>query len=376
MKVVFPLIAQRHQTLHALPIALEMSARYPEVAVHIACLTASHLELARSLATLYPESRVQFDLLPISDALRHRIEAQGLRVLDRLMGLFFSRKYFKGFDAIIVPEATSLQLRHMGVRAPRMIWTGHGAGDRAIGFAKHLRKFDYLLVPGRKVEERMLEKGIIRPGFYHRGTYAKFDLVRRMHARRPPLFNNGRPTILYNPHFVQRFSSWRMMGKKLLDFFAAQDQYNLIFAPHFRLFDNHRPEGEALRREYAGLSHMLIDPGSERSIDMTYTMGADLYLGDVSSQVAEFMIRPRPCLFLNAHEADWQDNPNYQSWTLGPVTDNIANPEQEIMKAFDTHSRFLETQRQYVLETFETLGEQPTAPAAADAIVNFLHKAA
>ena len=121
---------------------------------------------------------------------------------------------------------------------------------------------------------------------------------------------------------------------------------------------------------------MLIDPGSERSIDMTYTMGADLYLGDVSSQVAEFMIRPRPCLFLNAHEADWQDNPNYQSWTLGPVTDNIANPEQEIMKAFDTHSRFLETQRQYVLETFETLGEQPTAPAAADAIVNFLHKAA
>lgn len=98
------------------------------------------------------------------------------------MGLFFSRKYFKGFDAIIVPEATSLQLRHMGVRTPRMIWTGHGAGDRAIGFAKHLRKFDYLLVPGRKVEERMLEKGIIRPGFYHRGTYAKFDLVRRMHA--------------------------------------------------------------------------------------------------------------------------------------------------------------------------------------------------
>lgn len=376
MKVVFPLIAQRHQTLHALPIALEMSARHPEISVHVACLTASHLELARSLATLYPESRVQFDLLPISENLRHRIEAQGLRVLDRLLGLFFSRRYFRGFEAIIVPEATSLQLRNMGVRTPRMIWTGHGAGDRAIGFAQHLRKFDYLLVPGRKVEDRMLKKGIIRPGFYHRGTYAKFDLVRRMHARRQPLFSNNRPTVLYNPHFVQKFSSWKAMGRDLLDFFARQDQYNVIFAPHFRLFDNNRDEGEALKRDYESVPHLIVDPGSQRSIDMTYTMGADLYLGDVSSQVAEFMIKPRPCLFLNAHEADWQNNPNYQSWTLGPVTDNIARPADEIVKAFETHSRFLEIQRQYVLETFETLGEQPTAPAAADAIVDFLQKAA
>lgn len=376
MRVVFPLIAQRHQTLHALPIALEMSARHPEISVHVACLTASHLELARSLATLYPEARVQFDLLPISEKLRLRIEAQGLRVMDRLLGLFFSRRYFRGFEAIIVPEATSLQLRNMGVRTPRMIWTGHGAGDRAIGFAQHLRKFDYLLVPGRKVEDRMLKSGIIRPGFYHRGTYAKFDLVRRMHARRQPLFNNNRPTVLYNPHFVQRFSSWKAMGRDLLDFFARQEQYNVIFAPHFRLFDNNRDEGEALKRDYASVPHLLIDPGSQRSIDMTYTMGADLYLGDVSSQVAEFMIKPRPCLFLNAHQADWQNNPNYQSWTLGPVTDNIARPAEDIVKAFETHSRFLEIQRQYVLETFETLGEQPTAPAAADAIVDFLQKAA
>ncbi|MBS1054083.1 sensor domain-containing protein [Gluconobacter kondonii] len=376
MKVAFPLIGQRHQTLHALPVALEISARHPDVAVHVSCLTVSHLELARSLATLYPEARVQFDLLPISQRLRRRIEKHGLRVVDRLIGLFASRHYFQGFDAIIVPEATSLQLRRMGVRRPKMIWTGHGAGDRAIGFARHLGKFDFLLVPGRKVEQRMLEKGIIRPDAYHRGTYAKFDLVRRMDAKRPKLFNNNRPTILYNPHFVRRLSSWPEMGHQILKFFAGQDRYNLVFAPHFRLFDNRREEGEALKRQYGHLPHMLIDPGSHRSIDMTYTMGADLYLGDVSSQVAEFMIRPRPCLFLNAHHVKWRGDPDYQFWTLGPVTENVLDLGDKIENAFKTHPRFLEAQRQYVLETFETLGDEPTAPAAADAIVDFLKRAA
>lgn len=376
LKVVFPLIAQRHQTLHALPIALEMSARHADVRVEVACLTRSHLDMARSLARLYPESRAQFGLLPISAALRQRIETRGLRVMDRLLALFSSRRYFRDFEGIVVPEATSLQLRRMGVSEPRMIWTRHGAGDRAIGFARHLRKFDFVLVPGKKVEQRLLERGIIRPGFYHRGAYAKFDLVRRMHARGEKLFDNDRPTILYNPHFRGRYSSWPVMGERLLDFFAGQDRYNVIFAPHYRLFDSRRAEGEALKRKYAGLPHLIIDPGSQRSIDMTYTTGADLYLGDVSSQVAEFMTRPRPCLFLNAHGAAWQGNPDYRSWTLGPVTDNMSDPGGEISRAFGTHSRFLEMQHKYVLETFETFDERPTAPAAADAIVDFLQRAA
>src|SRR3546814_2965461 len=49
---------------------------------------------------------------------------------------------------------------------------------------------------------------------------------------------------------------------------------------------------------------MHIDLGSERSIDMSYTGSADLYLGDVSSQVAEYLYRPRPCVFLNAQGVD------------------------------------------------------------------------
>ncbi len=47
---------------------------------------------------------------------------------------------------------------------------------------------------------------------------------------------------------------------------------------------------------------------------MSYTTAADIYLGDVSSQVYEFLYEPRPCLFLNSHEFAWKSDPNFAHW--------------------------------------------------------------
>ncbi|GAN53780.1 hypothetical protein Tasa_010_327 [Tanticharoenia sakaeratensis NBRC 103193] len=376
MKIAFPYIAQPHQTLHSLPIAMEIATRHPETEVHVACTTKAHLDYAQSLGALYPQARARYDLLAMPERLRRHIERKGPGVLGKLASLFLNRRYFADFNAIVVPERTSLYLRRMGITGPRLIWTRHGAGDRAIGFARDVRAFDFVLLSGRKVEQRLLAQGAIQPGRYYRGAYAKFDIVRRMDADRPALFDNGRPTVLYNPHFSARLSSWPICGARALEWFANQDRYNLIFAPHYRLFDRHRAAGRALVRRYAACPHMLIDPGSARSIDMTYTMAADLYLGDVSSQVAEFMIRPRPALFLNAHQIDWQHDPNYRFWHLGHVIDTPDDLGGQIDRAFADHSSFLEAQRRYVLETFEFPDDGPTAPAAADAIVNYLKIAA
>jgi hypothetical protein len=78
-------------------------------------------------------------------------------------------------------------------------------------------------------------------------------------------------------------------------------------------------------RKYMDLDHMLIDLGSRRSIDMTYLSAADAYLGDVSSQVFEFILKPRPCVFLNPRGLAWRDDPDFASWRLGPV---VETPEQ------------------------------------------------
>lgn len=51
---------------------------------------------------------------------------------------------------------------------------------------------------------------------------------------------------------------------------------------------------------------MIVDLDSPRLVEMTYTLTADIYLGDLSSQLYEFLIRPRPVAFINAHRVDWQ----------------------------------------------------------------------
>lgn len=375
MRILFPYIAQPHQTLHSLPIAMEAAQRHSDVEVHIACATQQHLNYAQYLASFYPEAHVQFDLLSLPSLLRKQVETHGHTVLSKIASLFFNRRYFSAFQSIVVPERTSLYLRRFGVRTPRLVWTRHGAGDRAVGFARDVRLFDYVLMAGRKLEKRLLADGSIRPGHYKTGVYAKFDMVRRLQPSRPRLFPNDRPTVLYNPHFSRTLSSWPRFGADVLDHFARQDRYNLVFAPHYRLFDTRRKEIEHLKQTYGHHEHMLIDTGSARSVDMTYTMGSDLYLGDVSSQVAEFLIKPRPCVFLNAHHVEWQDDPNYRFWTLGEVRDSADGIDKVIDRAFLTHDDFRNLQKDYIRDTFDLTGDTPTAPVGADAIVDYLRMA-
>ncbi|MFS3137494.1 sensor domain-containing protein [Gluconacetobacter sacchari] len=375
MRIVFPFIAQFHQVAHSLPIALEIARRHPDIAIHIASLTEEQEAYIRRLADLYPDSRVIYERLTLPGPLQRQLTRRGPSVLTKIAALLFNKNYFKTFQAIVVPERTSLYLRRLGVRGPRLIWTRHGAGDRAIGFARDVRHFDFILMAGRKLENRLLAEGTLQPGHYVIGVYAKFDLVRLMHRNAPPLFGNGRPTVLYNPHFNRRLTSWYKSGTQILDYFANQDRYNLVFAPHYRLFDADRDEAARIQRAYEGIPHMLIDPGSPRSVDMTYTMGADFYLGDVSSQVAEFLIKPRPCLFLDAHGTKWQDNPDYLFWSLGPVIDTVAGLGEALEGAIAGHPDFLDRQKTYIRETFGLADDGPTAPIGADAIVEFLRKA-
>ena len=216
----------------------------------------------------------------------------------------------------------------------------------------------------------------MREGRYHTGTYAKFDLVSRLDARREKLFANDRPTVLYNPHFESELSSWPRDGFAVLDHFAQQSDWNLIFAPHIRLFDRHQPEVLARLEKYRAIKHLLIDTGSDASIDMSYTQGADVYLGDVSSQVAEFMVRPRPCLFINSHGAAWQNNPDYLFWELGPVIDSVAEIGLALADAVASHPQWIERQRDYFRATFDAEPDAigRSAAAGAAAIAAFLER--
>ena len=98
-----------------------------------------------------------------------------------------------------------------------------------------MRGFDLILLSGNKVRDRMLAEGLITPANHRIVGYPKFDTLSTSQplAR---LFDNGRPTVLYNPHFDPRLSSWYTMGPAILDWFAGQSRFNLVFAPHVMLF--------------------------------------------------------------------------------------------------------------------------------------------
>jgi hypothetical protein len=363
MRVVFPYFAQLHQVFHSLPIAAEMALRHPDVEVHVAAATPAHREFIRSLLQKHaPDASVHVDALS-------RPWLKAIPGKKKMMAT--NLRYLRSFNAIVVPERTSLFMRQLGLGDTRLIWTRHGAGDRAVGFSDDIDQFDFVLVAGRKIERRLLKAGLIRPGYYSSGVYAKFEWMGQP-DNHPSLFDNEKPTVLYNPHFQEPLSSWHRYGLDVLDFFVKTDQYNLIFSPHIRLFYPPEKTKAKFFDRYSSAPNIHIDLGSAKSIDMTYNHAADMYLGDVSSQAAEFVTRPRPCLFLNSHNANWRDNLDYECWNLGPVIDGLEGFQEKITAAFASHSDYLPAQRHYVAETFGIMPGEASAARGADAIVDFL----
>ena len=110
--------------------------------------------------------------------------------------------------------------------------------------------------------------------------YPKIDAV--IANRNMPLFNNNKPVVLYSPHFSPPHSSWHMFGLAVLDFFHNQNKYNLIFAPHINLFQSNDNSCNAeILNKYKQNESIIIDTGSDASVNMTYVLNSDIYLGDV-----------------------------------------------------------------------------------------------
>jgi hypothetical protein len=368
-----------HQVPHCAPYAFELSRRHPQHEVLIACSTDAELEFARSIGELYPGH----DCQPV------RLRA-GLvnRIVDPLLSRWwtFSRKtsvlrnnlpFFESLDVLVSPERHCVKLRKMLRSDLKFIHTRHGAGDREGSFDERLQDFDLTLVPGKKTAARLLDLGYARPDQLAVAGSCKLEVGQALQRDVSRLFDNDRPVVLYAPHFDRSVSSWWSMGRGVLDYFASSTKYNLIFAPHVLLLKRRVKYRARLPRIPSGLPHIHVDTGSTASVDMSYTNAADIYLGDVSSQVYEFVERPRPCIFLNATGADWRDDPHYLHWTMGEVIDDVsAQLGPALDRAFDSHSRYRARQEELVAYTYESDASLAAAQRGADAIAAFLKGAA
>ena len=97
---------------------------------------------------------------------------------------------------------------------------------------------------------------------------------------------------------------------------------------------------------------------------MSYTLAADLYLGDVSSQVYEFCAQPRPCVFVNAHGVSWKGDPHYAMWRFGEVVEEIDQLFPALDGAFQMHTAYETVQREAVAWSFGDSGVDAAQVAA------------
>lgn len=365
-----------HQVLHAAPYAFELSRQSPEIDVILACSTAAEMRMARAIATLYPGHRCSFQRLHLS--WRKRLISpfkDPWKFQRKKKILSCNLDFFRSLDALVTPERTSLRLRKKrGLKDLTLVHTLHGAGDAPTAFDDRSDRFDFNLLPGQKHVDRLKALGFLRDNNYAVAGLPKFEAVLGLQQSPKRFFENDKPVVVYNPHFKRHLSSWHSLGLEILEFFAGTNDYNLIFAPHILLFRKKEHDRDVLR-PYRCQSNILIDTDSTALADMTYTLAADIYLGDVSSQIYEFLLRPRPCVFVNAHQVDWEHDESYAQWRFGAVIKDIKTSlGAELKRANDRHSEFVEEQKAAFRYTFRIEEDSTAAERGADAIANFLDR--
>lgn len=304
MRIGFLALAQAHQHLHWLPAALELAKR-PGVQVDVLCPSRAGLKFVkgfdkeRKLRLIWTPARLRdglFDLPP-----RKRVQ--------RLYGWLFAR-----YPVLVTTESTSARLRKNPRFRSALVRIRHGVGDTATRVDDtRLEQFDLSLVGGEKDKRRLIEHGLATEDNCLVTGYAKFELM----GSPVRLFQNDQTVALYNPHSRPDLSSWFDQGEALVREMEGIENWNFVVAPHVKTVGG--PDVEPAR------NNVLVDRGSVRSIDMTYTQSASVYIGDASSQVYEFLIRPRPCIFVNAHGMEWQGKEQFAHFRLGQV---IERPDE------------------------------------------------
>lgn len=365
-----------HQISHSAPV---IAALADDPRAQVTVLTSSAAQEARVRA-LIGVAAEHVTFVPLTVGRVARVLDAALRWVAPFRRIAVLRENLAAFgalDVLVVPETTSLLLRdRFGCRDLKFVWIPHGAGDRSVGFRDVMRGFDLVLLSGAKVRDRMLAQGLITPDSHAIIGYPKFDTI---DFAAPPtrLFAGDRPTILYNPHFDPRLSSWYPWGERVVDAIVARGDADLVVAPHVMLFQRRihaSVEHRRLRRRadvpsrWTGVPGLIVDPGSTRSIDMTYTRAADIYIGDASSQIYEWIARPRPAIFLNPESVDWRSDPDFAHWRLGEVVDRIEDLPAAIDRALADPHRFDAIQAEAFAHTFDRTS-QSAARRAADAIL-------
>ncbi|MEY8241680.1 MAG: hypothetical protein RPT25_15140 [Cycloclasticus sp.] len=280
-----------------------------------------------------------------------------------------NKALFLSFDVLVTPHANLDAVFKLDKnRKIKYVCTFHGAGDGDIGFDKRFASYDLLLTSGIDVNERLKAEGVVHEKNTSRIIgYPKYEVIKPCPVGP---FSNDKLVFVYNPHYSKGVSSWAVFGLQVLDFFVDHPQYNLVFAPHIKVFDGH---SVMELNQYGQYENIVIDVSSSKLMDASYTSVAHVYIGDVSSQVYEFLyFALKPVIFLDvANNQSWRSQPSFQMWKTGTVVNDMADFPRVVADVQRTHNEFIAVQRGLLARKFSQTDTVP-GQRGAQAIIDFI----
>ena len=86
---------------------------------------------------------------------------------------------------------------------------------------------------------------------------------------------------------------------------------------------------------------------------MTYTLAADIYLGDFSSQLYEFLVLPRACVFLDVRgEGGIDDSKLPEMWRCGETVTGLEDVIGALDRSMKRHPEYRPHQSALVLDAY------------------------
>jgi FtsZ-binding cell division protein ZapB len=351
--------------------AMELSIIQDEYRVVLLSCTDQHSKILQCIGQFYPKNRTEITTLPLPFRYKYlnfkkKSYPSPYDTMPKAIHLL------RDADAILTTSHATVKMNHkLKITKPKIIYQYHGCGDRKYSFSKELGKFDYLLLPGKYYEKRLVEEHVTTKERTSIVGYPKLDYPVDVNHFRKQLFNNNKPIILYVPHWDPNLTSYKIWGKQILEYFNHNDKYNLIFSPHIQLKHWKFKYKYDIRIDQYINQNLYVDFGSERSVDSSYIKLADLYLGDVSSLIYEWIaIQPRPCLFLNAHQVNWREDVDYRNWQYGPVVETMDQLDRKLNEAVED-TKYLNIQSERIKE-YMNLTDVSSSRRAAEAIYQYL----
>jgi len=369
--IAFIYLDEIHHVNHFISVAVELS-----LTENVTVLTHSNCQpYFFETLTLFENHKVKVEKLStlwfraLTDKLKNRkLPRKGFWLKKNMSHIISS------FDAVIFTDFYHRYVKDArGDKLfPKLIKFDHGVTGRAYAYNEALRDFDFQLLIGNYTLKQFKKLNFLSDNYIVAG-YPKIDAVKSHNNK--TFFKNQKPIVLYNPHFSPPLSSWHDMGFNILEFFFNQNDFNLIFAPHINLFQsNDGLKTSSIPEKYNTAEHIIIDTGSDESVNMTYVLNSDIYLGDVSSQVYEFIITPRPCIFLNPTQIDYKNDYNFRFWQCGEVINTINGLKKSLENHKEKFKTFKSIQEKISIDNFYTEEGSSATERSANAIIKYLNK--